>query len=153
MDLYEGAIVDVVIMSVEQYGLVVDLDGKKGLVVCPNIYWDLDGAQQRMLAEFQAGQQLRVKILVVTAEQFSCSIKHVHPELDPWWDPTIYVVGAVWEGEVRLIFDFGAALIRLQNSAQVFVASLQAGTKLHDQVSVRITSVDVERQKLAGQQI
>lgn len=153
MELHEGAVVDVVVSSVEQFGLLVEFEGKKGLVESPNVYWDGFGAQQRMLASFRPGQQIRVKVLLVMPEQFSCSIKHVYPELDPWWDPGIYAVGAAWEGEVRLIFDFGAAIVILPNGAQVFVPGLKPSTQLNDHVNLMLTGVDAENHKLQGRQV
>lgn len=153
MDLREGAIVDVVVASVEHYGVRVRFDDKDGVILVTNIYWDNDGAQKRMYESFQAGQTVRVKVLVVTPEQFSCSIKHLHPERDPWWDPAIYAAGAVHEGVVTLIFDNGAAIVKLPNAAKVVVESLQPGAKLNDSVRLTLTRIDVEKQRIEGRQV
>lgn len=153
MDLQPGAIIDVVVSSVQEFGVLVKFEDKEGVVLVTNIYWDNDGAQKRMLESFKAGQQLRVKVLGVAPEQFWCSIKHLHPEEDPWWDPSIYVVGAVHEGVVTQMFDDVVALVRLPNGAKVAVEGPRPETKLNDPVSVMITRVDVERQKLQGRQI
>jgi ribosomal protein S1 len=153
MDLREGAIVDVVVASVEQYGVRVKLEDKDGVILVTNIYWDNDGAQKRMYESFQPGQKVRVKVLGATPEQFSCSIKHLHPEQDPWWDPAIYAVGAVHDGVVRLIFDNGAAVVGLPNGAKVVVERLKPGAKLNDPVRVMLTHIDVEKQRIEGRQV
>jgi ribosomal protein S1 len=150
MDLQSGAIIDVVVSSVEEFGVLVKFEDKQGVVSVTNIYWDNDGAQTRMFESFKAGQQLRVKVLGVAPEQFWCSIKHLRPEEGPWCDPSIYVVGAVHEGVVTHMFDDAAALVRLPNGAKIAVEGPRPEIKLNDQVSVMITRADVEKQKLEG---
>jgi ribosomal protein S1 len=151
--LNEGAIVDVTVSSVEDFGLLVKFEDKEGVVLVTNLYWDCEGAQKRMLEEFKSGQQIRVKILVITPKQFSGSIKHVHPEEDPWKDPSIYSVGTLHSGVVKLIFDFGGALVRLPNGVDMFVGAPKPGVTLKDRVNVVVTSLDAERQKIEADQV
>lgn len=150
MDLEPGAIIDVVVASVQEFGVVVKHGGREGVIFVTNIYWDNDGAQKKMFESFQPGQQLPVMVLGDTPEQFWCSIKHLHPEEDPWRDPGAYVAGAVHEGVVTRMFDNVASLVRLSNGAKVAVEGLTPETELNDRVSVVLTRVDVDNQKLAG---
>lgn len=152
MELREGSIVDVVVASVEQFGLLVEFESHRGVVLVPNIYWDCVGAQERMFEAFKPGQEVRVKVLVVAPEQFSASIKEVHPEDDPWRDPGIYEQGTKHRGIVRLIFDFGGALVKLEDGPDVIVEKLKPQTSLHDPVDVVINAVDVETQRIWGDQ-
>jgi ribosomal protein S1 len=118
-----------------------------------NIYWDCYEAQRRMFEDFKPGQRVLVKILIVTPNQFSASIKHLNPEKDPWWDPGIYSRGTLHHGIVRLIFDFGAAMVRLENGAEAFVEKLDPETRVNDPVNVVITAVNIESKRIDGQQM
>jgi ribosomal protein S1 len=40
MDLHEEATVEVMVSSVEDYGVLVELDNNKGVILVTNIYWD-----------------------------------------------------------------------------------------------------------------
>jgi ribosomal protein S1 len=152
VELHEDSIVEVVVSSVEHFGLLVEFEGNKGVVLVTNIYWDCVGAQERMFEAFKPGQRLLVKVLVVTPEQFSASIKDVHPENDPWRNPGIYAPGTVHHGVVRLIFDFGGALVKLENGVDVIVEKLKPQTNLRSPVEVVIKAVDIETKRVWGDQ-
>lgn len=153
MQLREGSLIEVVVSSVEDFGLLVDFEGDKGVVLVTDIYWDCVGAHQRMVEAFKPGQKLRVKVLVVTPQQFSASIKDVHPENDPWRDPSVYATGTVHRGVVRLIFDFGGALVKLEGGVDVIVEKLKPETGLYDPASVVIKTVDASTQRIWGEQV
>lgn len=151
--LREGSIVEVMVSSVEDFGLFVEFEGNKGVVLVTNLYWDRVEAHRRMVEEFKAGQRLAVKVLAVTPEQFSASIKHVQPEQDPWRDPGIYATGTTHRGVVRLVFDNGAALVHLENGVDVIVEKLKPQTSLRDRVDVVINAMDVDTQRIWGDQV
>jgi ribosomal protein S1 len=153
MDLHEDAVIEAVVSSVEQFGILVEFEGKGGVILETNVYWDHEDVHRRMLEEFKPGQKIRAKVLVVAPRQFSASIKHLHPERDPWLDPSIYSVGTIHAGIVKLIFDFGGALVRLPNGVDVFVGAPKPGVTLKDRVNVVVTSLDVERQKIEANQV
>ena len=153
MDLHVGAIVDVVVSSVETFGLLVRFQDREGVVLVTNIHWDNDGAQRKMVESLHAGQRLRVKVVGVAPEQFSCSIKHLYPEEDPWWNPDIYIVGSMHEGAVSTVFGGVAAHVRLPSGANVAIDQVKPGTRVGEQIRLKIVSVDVERQRIKGQQI
>jgi ribosomal protein S1 len=152
MELHEGAIVVVVVTSVRDFGVLVRYGDREGVILMVNIFWDYEDVPKRMYASFEPGQQVRVKVLIDAPRQFSCSIKHLHPEQDPWWDPSIYVVGSVHQAFVKTIFDHGAGLLRLANGALVVVEQIRPGTQLKDEVSVVITAVRVDRQLIDARQ-
>ena len=56
-------------------------------------------------------------------------------------------------GVVRLIFDFGAALVKLESGVDVIVEKPSQTTALRGRVDVVIDSVDIERQQLWGKEV
>ena len=55
-------------------------------------------------------------------------------------------------GVVRLIFDLGGALVKLENGVDVVVEKLKPQTSLRDSVHVVIEAIDVDRQMIWGKQ-
>lgn len=83
MILYEGAIVDVVVTSVRDCGVLVRFGDREGVILIVNLYWSSIDVSKRMYESFRAGQRVRVTVLIDDPRQFSCSIKDLHPEQDP----------------------------------------------------------------------
>lgn len=157
MNFLVGAVIDVTISSVEQFGLLVDFEGRRGVILETNIYWEPDGVHRRMREDFRPGQVIRAKILVIAPdkfpEEFSASIKDLHPEHDPWIDPKVYAEGSLHSGTVRFFFDFGGAIVALRSGADVFVRTLRPGTNLNDEVNIVVRAVDPGRRSIEGEQI
>jgi ribosomal protein S1 len=153
VELREGSTIDVVVSSVEHFGLLVEFEGNQGVVLVTDIYWDGVEAQRKMFEEFKSGQKLRVKVLAVTPAQFSASIKDTHSESNPWRDPGIYAPGSLHRGVVRLIFDFRGALVKLENGVDVIVEKLDPQTVLRDRVDVIIETVDIDTHRIWGKQV
>jgi ribosomal protein S1 len=153
MDLHEGEVIEVTVSSVEQFGILVEFEGRNGVVLETNVYWDHRDIHKRIAEAYKPGDRISVKVLVVAPRQFSASIKHLNPEEDPWYDPSIYALGSTHHGVVTLIFDFGGALATLDNGAEVFVEKPSQGIASNDSIDVIIRSVDIEKQKIRAEQV
>ncbi len=82
---------------------------------------------------------------------FLGSLRKLHPELNPWRDPTIYQVGREFEGTITSIWDWGL-FVRLDTGANAAVIPLpihEALDKLEGQrVRVQIIAVSPALEKI-----
>jgi ribosomal protein S1 len=138
---------DVVVTRLEQYGAWIECGGKPGLVTIPEVSWSRIGHPADVLA---VGQHLPVKILNVRDDgQFTASVRAVHPEQDPWYNPAVFAVGSEFVGPVVRVLDYGCfvelrpevwGLLRRKN----WPGPVAAG----DQLRVRVESVDAAARKV-----
>ncbi len=100
-----GAIVEVVVTRLEAYGAWIDCDGQTGLISISEVSWSRISHPGDVLV---VGQHLPVNILVVsTGEPFSASIRSMHPEDDPWYEPSRFTIGAEFVGRVVRVLEYG----------------------------------------------
>jgi small subunit ribosomal protein S1 len=100
-----GDIVEAVVTRLEPYGAWVEADGWKGLIRIPEISWSRISHPRDALAP---GQRVRAVVLQVGGpDGFNGSIKSVHPERDPWSDPTVFAAGTTFDAPVVRVVDYG----------------------------------------------
>lgn len=142
-----GAIVEAVVTRLEQYGAWLDCAGRSGLVQIPEVSWSRIRHPSDVLS---VGQRIRVKVLVVRADgKFTASIRAVHPEKDPWYDPAIFAVGAEFVGPVVLVTDYGC-FVELRPEVWGLYKKEQwtRPMAVGDRVRVRVEKVDAESRKV-----
>jgi small subunit ribosomal protein S1 len=104
-ELVPGQIVEATVTRLEQYGAWIDCAGRRGLVQIPEVSWRRISHPADAL---WVGQSLPVKVLIVREDgKFTASIRGVHPEQDPWYDPSLFAVGAQFTGRVVLVTEYG----------------------------------------------
>ena len=104
--LQEGDIVTGQVRSLASYGAFVDLGGLDGLLHVSDISWARVTKPEDVL---EVGQELRLKILKVDAENKKLSLGLKQLEAEPWDAvPQKYVVGQRVTGTVTRLMDFGA---------------------------------------------
>lgn len=145
--LIPGSIVESKVTRLEQYGAWVECNGQKGLVVIPEVSWSRIGHPGEVLS---IGEYVPVKILAVQPDgRFSALLKAVHPELDPWRDPTVFAAGMEFVGPVVRILEYGC-FVELKPDVwgllrrQQWPGPLAAG----DRLRVRVESVDPQSRKI-----
>ena len=104
--LQEGDIVTGQVRSLASYGAFVDLGGLDGLLHVSDISWARVTKPEDVL---EVGQELRLKILKVDAENKKLSLGLKQLEAEPWDAvPEKYVAGQRVTGTVTRLMDFGA---------------------------------------------
>ncbi len=105
MAVKEGDIIEAFVTQIENFGVWIECDGKRGLVNIPEIRWTPIGHPSDV---FTLGQRVRVQVLRATPDHpFSASIRVLHPELNPWRDPSLFPVEEVFEGKVARVMNYG----------------------------------------------
>jgi small subunit ribosomal protein S1 len=105
-EMKDGDIVTGTVRSLAAYGAFVDLGGIDGLLHISDIAWSRVAAPQDVLS---VGQELRLKVLKIDAEnrRVSLGLKQLEPE--PWETAADrYTVGQRISGTVTRLMDFGA---------------------------------------------
>jgi small subunit ribosomal protein S1 len=104
--LKEGDIVDGQVRSLASYGAFVDLGGIDGLLHISDISWSRVNAPEDVL---EVGQELRLKVLKVDADNNRVSLGLKQLQAEPWDAvPEKYVAGQRVTGTVTRLMDFGA---------------------------------------------
>ena len=142
-----GAIVEVVVTRLEPYGAWLDYDGQIGLVRIPDISRKRIGHPADVLV---VGQLVRVKILVApTQNEFSASLRAVHPEDDPWYDPSRFAVGTEFVGRVVRVLEYGCFVeLRPEVWGSLRRERWVTPPSEGDAMRVRVESVDVAARKV-----
>src|SRR3954454_23893629 len=98
--LKTGEIVRGTVTRTEVYGLYLSSRGHEILVLIPDVAWVPVVSDCRDFAEI--GVEIDVKVLLFNEATgvYRGSIKEVHPEGDPWRDPTVFRPGTTWSGTV-----------------------------------------------------
>ena len=92
------------VKNVTDFGAFVDLGGVDGLLHISEMSW---GRVENPKKVFQVGQTLEVLIKDINDTKIALSLKF--PETNPWANASVdYAVGAVVQGKVARMTDFGA---------------------------------------------
>lgn len=96
-----GEVVDALVTDVETYGIYLQADGHKVLVLIPEVTWFSDVSDCRTYT--QKGAVLCIMILQLVEEHgmYMGSVKQAFPEQNPWRDPSRFGIGSVWKGVVK----------------------------------------------------
>lgn len=105
-NIQEGNIVEGIIKNITDYGIFIDLGGIDGLLHITDISW---GRISRPADTFSKGQRIMVKVMSFDREKERVALGLKQLTENPW--ETIhekYPVGAVMEGKVVNLTDYGA---------------------------------------------
>jgi small subunit ribosomal protein S1 len=144
-----------VVTTVCDFGAFIDLGGIEGLAHISEISWGRINHPSDVL---HSGQNVEVQIMTIDREQrrVALSLKRLHS--DPWVTvPQRYQLQQLVEGTVTTVVDFGA-FVRLEEGVEglIHISELAEGNFLHprnvvhehDNVRVRVLSVDVSHRRL-----
>ena len=150
-----GAILDVTVVNVRPYGLHVNADGIPGLILIPEMSWQRVSHPSEIAV---VNDCIKCKVIRISPDategspRFTASIRDLHPELNPWREPSVYAVGTVFSGVVDRRMSYGVFILHPRETwALLHVDDFDAGeSDLHigDTVDVVITECDVDGQKI-----
>lgn len=152
-----GEVVRAKVTRTEAYGVYLTHKGQEIVVLIPDVAWVPIVHDCREFA--RPGDELDVKILLFNEKAgiFRGSIKDVHPEDDPWRDPSAFGVGTAWTGRVSHLIPasppeaghFGS-IVELTPGVSGLLLSGDAKRdfSVGDIVDVVITEVDVNSKRI-----
>lgn len=154
-NLVAGDVVEGTVARMTDFGAFVDLGGVDGLVHVSEISYEHVNKPSDVL---KVGQKINVKVLNVDADRqrISLSLKQTQP--GPWDDIEEKApVGAVLDGTVRRLTDFGAfvevfsgveGLVHISQISHEHIATPNDVLKVGQDVKVKVLNVDPEQQRL-----
>lgn len=146
-EVQPGAKFSGTVVSVQDFGAFVDVDGVQGLVHRSELGWDRHLAPAQQVS---VGQSLDVVVLDVDRVKRKLSLSAKDAAASPWTRVgTDFVVGGVYEGTVTGVTDFGA-FIQLCPGLQGLLHNSRGKGSVRggDTVKVRLDGIDVERKRL-----
>jgi small subunit ribosomal protein S1 len=146
--LSPGDIVRARIVRIAEYGLWMEHEGASILVLIVDISW-----QGRVYLEkmFRVGEELEVKLLyyIPKREQWKASIKELHPEMNPWREPSLYTPGLRYTGKVTTVVDYGFFVqLPLGAVGLIHRSETERALKVGDTVEVAILECDLKMQRI-----
>jgi small subunit ribosomal protein S1 len=134
------------VVDVEDNGIYLSYEDSSGFINVTNITWRPGRVDPKDFAK--PGESIEALVYAVTPTGFYASIKDLHPELDPWKDPTVYAPGTHHTGRVQNVVPFGA-IVELSSGLLGLLPAEQAeGLRAGDSVNVRVASQDAKLKKL-----
>ncbi|MBQ4811521.1 S1 RNA-binding domain-containing protein [Pseudoalteromonas luteoviolacea] len=149
MNVQVNNIVEVKVKRVEQYGVIVECEGKEGIVLIPNLSWDVYGIQEKIHEMFIPEQILKAKVLDHETTPFNASFKDANPELNPWGNIDKYILNHTYEAKVVAKTGFGY-FVELEKGLRALLRNENSGAELSEGniVSVNILDIDETNQKV-----
>ncbi|GAB6092113.1 30S ribosomal protein S1 [Furfurilactobacillus curtus] len=153
--LVAGDVIEGTVARMTDFGAFVDLGGVDGLVHVSEISYDHVNKPSDVL---KVGEKINVKVLNVDADRqrISLSLKQTQP--GPWDDIEDKApVGAVLDGTVRRLTDFGAfvevfpgveGLVHISQISHEHIATPNDVLKVGQAVQVKVLNVDPDQQRL-----
>jgi small subunit ribosomal protein S1 len=141
-DRFEG-----VVVSVQDFGAFVDLDGVQGLVHRSELGWDRSLAPSQQVT---VGQRIAVVVVDVDRIKRRLALSAKDATDSPWTKVgTDFLVGSVYEGTVSGITEFGA-FVQLAPGLQGLLhkSRVRSLPRSGEAVKVRLDGIDVERKRL-----
>lgn len=156
-----GEIVTLKLTHVEGYACWGSVGNQTGFVHC--VEWSWEGAAEEF-HEPCVGDEIPVKVFHIVEGSkeppsadvtyngkfnvdFAGSIREVHPEKNPWYDPSVYKVDDIFIGTFKSVNSW-ACFVQHPRGAEgaLTVDGVAHGFEVGQQVQVRIIEVDPERQ-------
>ncbi|WP_323760992.1 30S ribosomal protein S1 [Maricaulis sp.] len=155
--LAEGEARDGVVKNITDYGAFVDLGGIDGLLHVTDMSWSRVGHPSEVV---EVGQTVKVQIIKINKETQRISLGMKQLMSDPWEGVAAkYPVGAVFEGRVTNIAEYGA-FVELEEGVEGLVhVSEMSWTKKNvhpgkilstsQEVQVMVLDVDADKRRIS----
>ncbi len=141
-----GSVISARIERIEPYGLFLRSGDEDVFVTADNFTWR---AGQNPVARMKPGDVVEVRVLRYNYELRTtvASLKHVHPERNPYRELSRLPPGTLLHAKVQYDnYDDGGLLVRLENDATGFIPKAKApvGVSPGDEIDVVIFSLEVD---------
>ena len=151
-----GDIVDATVVEVAPFGLFVEANGISGLIQLPQLSWQRVSDPSTIAG---VGDRIRCKVMLTPPKyrstdppRFIGSIRDLHPELNPWRDPTVFAVGNQFSGVVEQHMSYGVFIRHPREAAALLhidaYDSESITLAVGETVDVVITHCDVDSKKI-----
>jgi len=150
LDFKIGDVIRVRVVNITDSGLGVVKNGSEGLVRIIDLDWDTHGVLKRMYKDYNCSDEIDVKIVAIAGNRFRGSVKDIHPEKNPWSNPSRYRTGEAFNGVVSKETEFGY-FIKLSTGAVSLLMKKEgkeSKLKVGASVEVILDSVDLSLEKL-----
>ncbi|AEV95175.1 30S ribosomal protein S1 [Pediococcus claussenii] len=154
--IHEGDIVEGKVARLTNFGAFIDLGGMDGLVHISEISYERVNKPEDVL---KVGEDVKVKVLSVDPERNRISLSIKQTLAGPWDDiETKAPVGAVLDGKVKRLTDFGAfvevfpgveGLVHISQISHKHIATPGDVLKSGEDVKVKVLDVRPEEHRLA----
>jgi hypothetical protein len=140
------------------------VNGQVGFVHCVEWSWEKPVPENQVP---QVGDELLVKVFHLTdcpydqlpadvtfggrfKVDFAVSVRLLHPESNPWHDPSAYQIGEVFTGRLEEVHPFGCVVRHPRGAdALMLVDGVRLGFKVGRQIKVKIDVVNPQKESLA----
>jgi ribosomal protein S1 len=144
-----GDVIWLTVTWVEAFGFWGIYDEATGFVSVADYKWDmpvLKGDEPRV------GDKIQVRVIDESKEpeqNFYASIKWLHPELNPWHDPSVYRIGDIFTGTLEEVHPFGCWARHPRGAdCRLIVNGVKLGLKVGQKVQAKIVGVYPEKHSL-----
>lgn len=154
--IHEGDVVEGKVARLTNFGAFIDLGGMDGLVHISEISYERVNKPEDVL---KVGEDVKVKVLSVDPEKDRISLSIKQTLAGPWDDiETKAPVGAVLDGKVKRLTDFGAfvevfpgveGLVHISQISHKHIATPGDVLKSGEDVKVKVLDVRPEEHRLA----
>ncbi len=151
-----GAAVDGTVRKITDFGAFVDIGGLDGLLHISQLSYERIKHPSEVLTE---GQKIQVRVEKIDEQSGKIGLSYRSLQEHPWTDAeTRFAVGSLVQGTVTRIAEFGAfvriatgveGLVHVSELAHRRVQSVSSVVNEGDSVSVKILSVDTEKQRIS----
>jgi ribosomal protein S1 len=98
------------------------------------------------------GDEIRVIVTGISHRpdsDFLASVRYLHPEKDPWHDPSIYKIGDEFIGKIDSVDSFGCwALHPSGADVRLLVNGVKLGLKKSQKIALRIISINKKQRSV-----
>ncbi len=148
MAVKEGDTIVVEVTQIEHYGIRIEDKGERGLVNITDMTWGRIHHPSDMVS---VGDVVEVKVVHLNPNGgFRASLKHAHPELNPWNRESSVAVGDTFVGPIADIRPYGC-FVEITPILQGLIlrSAWWSEYTVGQIISVKVISVDAVSQKVA----
>ena len=163
MGVSVGNVVILKVTDMAPYACWGVANGQVGFVHCVEWSWEKPVPENQVP---HVGDELLVKVFHLTDSpydqlpadvtfdgkfkvDFAASVRLLHPEGNPWYDPSVYQVGEVFTGRLEEVHPFGCVVRHPRGAdARLLVDGVRLGYEVGQRIRVKIVGVNPQKRSL-----